>query len=88
MRPILNQKFHNELIPNFHYIGFEFNPEPIIQMNIIKNKYDEIKNNNELLEFISNNGYNWYIKNGTIEANVNILIDIFNDLNLINELSL
>ena len=57
-------------------------------MNIIKNKYDEIKNNNKLLEFIANNGYDWYIKNGSIEANVNILIDIFNDLNLINELSL
>jgi hypothetical protein len=86
-RPILNQKFYNSLIQDYHYIGFEIDLDPILQMNIIKNKYDEIIKNDELLDFVSNNGYNWYIENGSINANCNLLFKIFKDLDLINKLS-
>jgi hypothetical protein len=66
------------LIPNYHYIPFELNDDPKIQSEIILNKYDEIKDNLELLKFISENGYQWYLENGTINSNVEILKKIIN----------
>lgn len=78
LRPLLKQKFHNELIPNVHYIAFENSDDPVEQMRIIKDKYNEIKNDDNLLRKISSNGYEWYLKNGTVQANVDILKSILN----------
>jgi hypothetical protein len=77
-RPLLKQKFHNRLIPDYHYVAFEHNPDPKIQSEIILNKYEEIKKDKEFLTFISENGYNWFKENGTISANVKLLFDIIN----------
>ena len=77
-RPILNVQFHNKLIVDYHYIGFEYDSNPEIQMDIILKKYNEIKDNESYLEFIAENGYNWYKENGTINANVNVLKKIIN----------
>jgi len=77
-RPILSQKFHNELIPNHHYVGFEYNRHPNIQMQIILDTYNKIKNDNDYLQFIAENGYNWFKENGTIDSNVNILTKLIN----------
>jgi hypothetical protein len=81
-RPILKQKFHNELISNYHYVGFDYNPNPNEQTDIILDVYNKIKNDEEYLHFVSENGYNWYKENGTINANTNILTKIidFNKL--------
>jgi hypothetical protein len=76
-RPILNQKFHNELIANHHYIGFEYNSDPKIQSEIIIETYNRIKDDIDLLYFISENGYNWYNINGTVDGNFKILTEIF-----------
>lgn len=78
LRPILKQKFHNELIPNIHYVGFEYNEDPNIQADIILETYNNIKDDDEFLTFISNNGYKWFLENGTIDANVRILTEIIN----------
>jgi hypothetical protein len=78
LRPELTQKFHNELIPNVHYIPFDVSLNAVEQMNIIKEKYNEIKDNNDLLREIANNGYEWYLNNGTTQANVDILKNILN----------
>lgn len=75
-RPKLIQKFHNELIPNYHYISFEYNQDSKIQAEIILDKYNEIKDDEDLLYFISENGYNWYKENGTVYSNVRILKNI------------
>ena len=82
LRPLLKQKFHNELVPNVHYIPFDNSDNPIEQMRIIKDKYNEIKNDDNLLRKISTNGHEWYLKNGTVQANVDILKSILN-INLI-----
>jgi hypothetical protein len=47
-------------------------------MRIIKEKYDEIKDNDDLLREISKNGHEWYMKNGTTQGNVDILKNILN----------
>jgi hypothetical protein len=73
LRPKLKQKFYNDLIPDFHYVSFDLDKNPEIQAKIILEKYNEIKNNEEYLTFISENGFEWYKKNGTCKANVEIL---------------
>lgn len=78
LRPLLRQRFHNELIPNVHYIPFEISFDPVEQMKIIKEKYNEIKDNNQLLKEIAKNGHEWYMNNGTTQANVDILKNILN----------
>jgi hypothetical protein len=79
LRPKLNQKFHNELIPDYHYVSFELNDDPKIQSEIILDTYNKIKDDEDYLTFISENGFKWYKKNGTCEANIKIikkLIDV------------
>jgi hypothetical protein len=76
LRPTLTQKFHNQLIPNFHYVDFEYDTNPKIQSEIIVNKFNEIKNDIDYLKFISDNGYEWFKNNGTVDANLKILTEI------------
>ena len=71
-------KFHNELIPNYHYIAIDvddYEDHKTIADKII-NKYIEIKNDTALLDFIGKNGREWYLKNGTAEANADILVKL------------
>lgn len=77
-RPKLKTKFHNELTENVHYVPFDCHSDPKKQCEIILNKFQEIKDNLPLLKEISENGYNWYLKNATIESNVEILKKLIN----------
>lgn len=78
LRPLLKQKFFDPLIPNYHYIPFDISEDPKIQWEIILEKFNEIKNDNEKLKYIAYNGLNWYKNNGTINSNVDILKKIIN----------
>lgn len=78
IRPKLNQVFHNELIPNFHYISVEKTSNPVEQLNLIIRKHEEIMDNSELLNTISNNGLEWFNNNGTMLSNVELLKKIIN----------
>ncbi len=80
LRPELHQKFHNPLIPNVHYVPFRVVMDPNEQMDIILQKQEELLENEELMRTISENGYQWYLENGTIESNINILKKII-DIN-------
>jgi len=84
LRTKLVTKFHNELIPNYHYIAVDvkdFTDHKAITDKII-DKYNEIKNDTALLDFIGKNGREWYVNNGTSTANADILTKIldFNKL--------
>lgn len=83
LRPVLTQKFHNELKEGYHYIGFEYNSDPKIQAEIILDVFNRIKDDVDLLNFISENGYKWYNENGTVDANLEILKSII-DLEKLN----
>lgn len=83
LRPELSQKFHNNLIPNYHYISVEKTYDPIKQLDLILERYEEVKNDYDLLEYIANNGYEWYKNNGTIDSNVDILKKLIKIENLI-----
>ena len=80
LRPTLNLQFHNKLIPNYHYISFEMDNDPIILNKNILDRYNEVKDDDEFLKFISENGYQWYLENGTVDSNFKILKEII-DIN-------
>ena len=73
LRQKLYTKFHNDLIPDYHYVAFDYDENPKIQSEIILDKFEEIKNNEDFLSFVSENGYKWFKKNGTVESNASIL---------------
>jgi hypothetical protein len=77
-RPALKQKFHNPLVPGIHYIGYQYVDDPNKQMDIILNEYEKIKNDDELLRTVANNGYEWFKNNGTIDKNVDLLKQLVN----------
>ena len=76
LRPKLNLQFHNEFIPNHHYISFEMDDDPIVLNKIILDRYNEVKDDIEFLMYVSENGYKWYLENGTISSNVRLLKEI------------
>lgn len=78
LRPKLSQKFHNELIPDYHYISVDRVNNPKDQFDLLLKKYEEIKYNFELLSTISNNGINWFRQNGSMISNVDLLKTLIN----------
>lgn len=78
LRPKLGQVFHEPLIPDYHYVSVPRHHDPITQFQLLLEKYEEIKNDEELLSRISTNGYEWYERNGTVKSNVDILKKIIN----------
>lgn len=74
LRPILKQKFHNRLLNNVHYIGYEYGNSAKEHADNLLKKYKEIKNNDQLLKTVSENGYKWFLNNGTVQKNAEIII--------------
>jgi hypothetical protein len=75
LRTTLRGKFHEPLIPGYHYIGVDiddFTDHKTIADKLI-DKYNEIKNDEPLLNFIGKNAREWYTCNGTSKANAEIL---------------
>jgi len=93
-RTKLVTKFHNELIPNYHYISVDFDDIEYDEHshNYIKywktlsdriyDRFIEIKDNEEFIKYIGDNGRKWYLENGTVDANSKIIYDLidFNKL--------
>jgi hypothetical protein len=73
LRPIIEQKFKNDLIPNFHYIAVDYSNNPKEQFELLIKKFYEIRENRGFLSEISKNGLNWYNENASINSNVRIL---------------
>jgi len=86
LRLKLSSKFHNELIPDYHYISVDHDD---IESTCLEDYYkqlsdriiqrfEQIKDNKGLIQFIANNGRKWYEKNGTISSNVKLLNKLVN----------
>jgi hypothetical protein len=86
LRLQLSTRFHNELIPDYHYISVKFDDlyddnHNIFYKNLsdrILNRYNEVKDDIDYLKFVGENGRKWYEENGTIQANINILTKLVN----------
>jgi hypothetical protein len=68
-----NQLINQDLLASEIY-KFLYTQFPTDKITI--DQYNKIKNNDEYLTFISENGYKWFLENGTIDANVKILTEI------------
>lgn len=77
-------KTHNPLIPNYHYISVEIDGIPETDLysyykelsDRIIDRYDEVKKDEEFIEFVSKNGRKWYEENGTVDACANIIYNL------------
>jgi hypothetical protein len=80
LRPKYTLKFHNDLIPDFHYA--------VVKCNDLSNykeladayieRFEELKKDKEMVRFLSINGRKWYEENATLESHVNILNKVIN----------
>ena len=88
LRPTLTCEFHNKLIPNKHYIavnldnikyksGLEYYKA---KADKIYKRYLEVKDDKDYLNFVSTKAHEWFLKNATIESNIDILLKVI-DLN-------
>jgi len=91
-RTKLNPKFHNRLIPNYHYISvdtddidvnhysgrFDFYGYWKELSDRIYDRFNQVKDDYEFINFVAKNGRKWYIDNGTVDANVNIIYNLIN----------
>ena len=89
IRPAVNVKYKDPLIPNYHYIScYDFcdysidgNPKYIsnedFQKNLIK-KWNSVKNNKEYLDFVSKNARSWFEKNCRVDKNITCVLEQLN----------
>jgi hypothetical protein len=83
--------FHNKLIPNYHYISVDFDDIPkdtdyVTYWNKladrIHERFQEVKDDHDFIDFVAKNGRKWYEENGTAEKNSEIIVSLL-DLNKI-----
>ena len=88
IRPYLNIEYPDPLIANYHYIScyndckyWDGNPSYLSYKDFAYNLEDcwsRVKNNYDYLQFISKNARNWFLKNCTLENNVQYLLSQIN----------
>ena len=75
IRPKLTAKQHNELIPDYHYAALKCNDlgnwKEVADAYI--DRFEDLKKDPNLVQFLSENGRKWYEENVTMDAHVNIL---------------
>lgn len=86
IRPKLITKFHNELIPDYHYISVDFSsvewnildyPDPLYWTklsNKLHERFIEVKDDRDFINYVAENGRKWYEENGTTESNAKIIV--------------
>jgi len=80
LRPKLTVKYHNELIPDYHYASLKCdylgNWKEVADAYV--ERFKELKNNPEEVQFIAANGRRWYEENATTDAHVKIIKQVMN----------
>jgi hypothetical protein len=82
VRPKLGIRYHNPLIPDYHYAEVKCNDlsdYPALADAYIE-RFEEVKKDKDFIHFLSINGRKWYEENCTIDSHVNLL-DKLIDLN-------
>jgi hypothetical protein len=77
--------FHNKLIPNHHYIAVDFDDIPTDTDYVtywhkladrIHERFQEVKDDHDFIDFVAKNGRKWYEENGTSEKNADIIVSL------------
>jgi hypothetical protein len=90
LRKKITAKYHNELIPDYHYAAVEYEdiqnePSDIYWKTLADRyleKFEQIKNDDEYLNFLAKNGRDWYAENAKIDSAIKLAAKIidFNKL--------
>lgn len=82
IRPKLSIKYHNELIPDYHYaeVKCEDQSDYPKLANAYIEKFEQLKKDKDLIKFLSENGRKWYEENASTDAHIRILKKVI-DLN-------
>lgn len=102
IRPtLMHSTFHDPLIPNYHYIAVDYDRQPSNMLinfgdplhrnfslisEALEARWEEVKDDIEYLEYVGNNAREWYVKNGTLQAHIDIFIKLF-DISKLQESS-
>jgi len=80
IRPKLVIKYHNDLIPDFHYAAVKCddlsNYKELADAYI--DRFEELKKDKDLVHYLSINGRKWYEENATFESNIKICKELIN----------
>jgi hypothetical protein len=98
LRPLLKHtETHTSLVPNVHYIAFDYERHPSYVSayfgaptdhdlkpvsDALVARWEEVKTDYEFLEYVGQTARNWYLENGKNEQHVQLLLDNIN-LNLL-----
>jgi hypothetical protein len=66
LRPKLRNEFYNELIPDYHYISVDtkyYKIDPVEVADKIEQRFREIADDHEFIEFVVKNAARWYDEN-------------------------
>jgi hypothetical protein len=80
IRPKLLIQYHNPLIPDYHYAALKCDDQSNLKemADAYIEKFEELKNNPELVRFLGENGRKWYVENARLDGYVNIHSQIIN----------
>lgn len=84
IRTTFRSEFHNTLVPNHHYIEVKVRDIPtedkVEYYKILKERfwqrYSEVINDIDYLQFVADNARKWYLENGTIQKNTEINVSL------------
>jgi hypothetical protein len=80
IRPKLGIQYHNPLIPDYHYA--QVYCDNLSDYNKLADAYisrfEDLKKDRDLVQFLSENGRRWYEENATIEAYIKIYTKLMN----------
>jgi hypothetical protein len=80
-RPKLTNQFHDPLIPDHHYISYDYDEIKNIsdknkffkaQRDIMLDRWNEIKKDRDYIDFVAKNGRDWYERNVPIEMHASL----------------
>ncbi|MDY6935432.1 MAG: hypothetical protein SVZ03_14550 [Spirochaetota bacterium] len=70
LRPKVQIEFHNRLIPDHHYINIDIDinkATPIEFADKIEQRYNEVKDDHEYLDWVARNAMQWYDENVSLQ---------------------
>lgn len=71
LRPRLQNEFHNELVPNYHYISVDtkyYKIDPVEVADKIEQRFREIADDHAFIAYIAGNAAQWYDENVRLDA--------------------
>jgi len=80
-RPKLTNQFHDPLIPDHHYISYDYDEIKNItnqnhffkaQRDILLDRWIEVKKDRDYINFVAQNGHDWYKRNVPIKTHTSI----------------